>query len=119
MITVKKHTDVQNAHNVLGPVFESVRQHIAGAFPNDAVWKPDVEGYAVIFDQSDAARMFPGDPGDYELLDPTVWEEVKLLPGGVFAVYVVQNNEMYSIAYVPDQEWVPAILRDMMKSFID
>lgn len=45
--------------------------------------------------------------------------EVKLLSGGVFAAYVVQNNEMYSIAWVPDQEWVPAILRDMMKSFID
>lgn len=119
MIVVKKHSDVQKAHNVLGPAFESVRSHIASAFSNDVVWKPDLEGYAVIFDESDASKMFPCDSGDYELLDPTVWEEVKLLDGGVFAAYVVQNNEMCSIAYVPDQSWVPAILRDMMKSFID
>ena len=54
-----------------------------------------------------------------DVLFTTVWEKVKLLSGGVFAAYVVQNNEMCSIAYVPDQDWVPAILRDMMKSFID
>jgi hypothetical protein len=119
VIIVKKHKDIQNAYNVLGPAFESVRQHISEAFPDDAVWKPEVEGYAVIFDKSDVSKMFPCSSGDYKLLDPAVWEEVKFLPGGVFAIYVVQNNEMCSIAYVPDQDWVPAILRDMMKSFIN
>ena len=119
MIVIRDITGVNPICNINMRHFNAVKKHVTESFLQKRKdWNPEIEGHAAYFEQKDKADMFPCGEGEYEWLDPTIWEEVKLLEGGIYAIYVVVNNSNCSVAYVPNEEWVPNEIKEMLKAFI-
>jgi hypothetical protein len=118
MIAIRGADDVDMIADVDVEHHAIIKDHFEASFLRGrGHWNPDIEGHAAYFEEADALRMYPVHSDEYEWLDPTIWENVELLYGEVYAVYVVLNNSNCSVAYVPKRSWVPSVIGDMLVAF--
>ena len=94
-----------------------INAHYREAFcPIDDGENDSLDGIAYYATSLDAMMMQTSFVKGGDLMNPASWEEVKLLEDTVFAVYIVSNNSSCSVMYIPNEAWIPAIMKAVLLS---
>ena len=92
-------------------------QMIAAYSEEGRVYEPEHDGYMVLVEQGDAARVFDDLSLPHCLIN-IPWEGISLEQGHFYALYMANNQ--FGIGFViPDADWLPISVRQALIEGLD
>ena len=118
MKTFKSISDVKQ---VLGtPVHDTVRELVVPvieSFSDSAPYRPEDDGYLVLIEPDDVDRVLDDLDIPHQLSD-VPYEAVDMIDGHFHAFYI-PNNQFCIDFLIPDEEWLPDVLRKHLEDHLD
>jgi hypothetical protein len=118
MKTFKSISDVEQ---VLGtPVHDTVRELVVPvieSFSDSAPYRPEDDGYLVLIERDDVDRILEDLDMPYRLSE-VPYEAVDMIDGHFHAFYI-PNNQFCIDFLIPDEAWLPDVLRKHLEDNLD